>query len=217
MGIVASLGLWLWAVAGLVSAQTPPNELVNALRHGGLVVIVEHTSATLDQPHWPEPQQAANPDCRQQAQLSPDGRRQAGWIGRALRALKVPIGRVLASPHCRSRHTAFLAFGADRVRYSPLLASGCPNQAEDAIAVNDLLAEPPVPGTNTILITHRCALQHMAAQALARCGMPPEPGGALVIEPQANNWQPLGCISLAQWRQWSKLPYPARPVKPVMG
>lgn len=47
-------------------------------------------------------------DCATQRNLSDEGRQQARDMGQQLRAQRVPIARVLASPWCRSRETAEL-------------------------------------------------------------------------------------------------------------
>ena len=49
-------------------------------------------------------------DCRTQRNLSAQGRSDARGIGRGVRRLKARVGKVLASPFCRTRDTARLAF-----------------------------------------------------------------------------------------------------------
>src|SRR5205823_3745128 len=46
-----------------------------------------------------------------QRNLSPKGREDARAIGRAFHDLGIPVGRVLASPMCRTEETARLIFG----------------------------------------------------------------------------------------------------------
>ncbi|MBK7470586.1 MAG: histidine phosphatase family protein [Betaproteobacteria bacterium] len=51
-------------------------------------------------------------DCANQRNLTDAGREQAKKIAAAWRGLNIPVGRVLASPYCRTREVAQLAFGA---------------------------------------------------------------------------------------------------------
>ena len=56
-------------------------------------------------------------DCSRQRNLTAKGRREARSIGSALRRLDIPVGEAPASPYCRTRQTARLAFG--RLRSGP--------------------------------------------------------------------------------------------------
>jgi phosphohistidine phosphatase SixA len=66
-------------------------------------------------------------DGARQRNLTDAGRADARAIGAAIRALGIPIGRVLASPFCRTRETAELIFGratvSNAVRGGPAQAS----------------------------------------------------------------------------------------------
>jgi phosphohistidine phosphatase SixA len=50
-----------------------------------------------------------------QRRLSAEGERQAADIGKAFRALRIPVAEVIASPMQRARRTAELAFGEARL------------------------------------------------------------------------------------------------------
>ena len=76
-------------------------------------------------------------------------------------ALGIPVGRVLTSPLCRAADTAKLAFGAyeksDALMYALRLS---PEQRREVSArLRDLLATPPAPGTNTVLVAHNANLK----------------------------------------------------------
>src|SRR4051812_48853357 len=81
---------------------------VETLRAGGNVIAFRH--AITDQSHQDEAAFRYD-QCARQRNLSAAGRAQARAIGRAIRRLRIRIGRVLASPYCRTRETARLAFG----------------------------------------------------------------------------------------------------------
>ena len=71
------------------------------------MLVIRHTAtdySKLDE----EPVDLA--DCRTQRNLSAQGRAEARAIGQGVRRLKARVGKVLASPFCRTRDTARLAF-----------------------------------------------------------------------------------------------------------
>jgi len=78
-------------------------------------------------------------------------------IGRGIGRLDVPIGRVLASPFCRTRQTARLAFG--RATTAPGLEN-LETAEDEAVrrqridALKRLLSASPDKGTNTVLVAH---------------------------------------------------------------
>jgi hypothetical protein len=78
------------------SVQTLSGEpLVKALRQGGYVLVIRHTSSPRDAPT----KVSANPDnVKLERQLDETGRATATAMGKALRELKIPIGRVFTSP-----------------------------------------------------------------------------------------------------------------------
>ena len=75
-----------------VSAQTLAGDaLVKALRQGGYVLVLRHTSSPRDAPS----KATANPDnVKLERQLDETGRATATAMGNALRRLKIPIGSV---------------------------------------------------------------------------------------------------------------------------
>ena len=87
--------------------------LLSELRKGGYLILFRHAE-TVMQPSFsgtPEFREDDFTHCGTQRNLSKDGRNQAAAIGEAFRALEIPIGFVRASPYCRTRDTAWLAFG----------------------------------------------------------------------------------------------------------
>lgn len=87
-------------------------ELLERLRAGGAVIVFRH--AATDRTDDDDPRVDLG-DCSTQRNLTDDGRADARRIGGAFRALRIPVGSVWASPYCRARDTAELAFGRAEV------------------------------------------------------------------------------------------------------
>jgi len=91
--------------SAVAAAQQPASDdaaLVQALRAGGLVLVMRHASSPQEAPA----PAAANPDnAKHERQLDEKGRQGATTVGDGLRALQIPIGRVMASPTYRVQET----------------------------------------------------------------------------------------------------------------
>lgn len=116
-------------------------------------------------------------DCSTQRNLSLIGRSQARRIGAAIKELGIPIGQVLASPYCRTRQTARIAFGRVELSNSllqvPESGSG-DHRRED---LRGLLSESPDVAGNLALVTHNQNIQLATGRSLVE-------GEALVIFPR---------------------------------
>lgn len=108
-------------------------------------------------------------DAARQRHLSPEGRAQAARIGAALAA--VPIERpVRASPVPRAFETALLAFGAaeaDERLLSDEFAGRRMAEIQRA-----LLAEPPPPGLNRLLVGHMGSALSPAGRSITQAEFP---------------------------------------------
>jgi phosphohistidine phosphatase SixA len=147
--------------------------LVERLREGGYVLALRHAATDSGMDTTDDLS-----DCSRQRNLDAEGRRQSRSIGRALRHLGIPVGRVMASPFCRTRDTARLAFG--RVRASRALLSpeffASPREARQE-GLPRLLRTRPQPGTNTVLVSHGAAIYPAT-------GRDPEEGEAVIVAPR---------------------------------
>lgn len=133
--------------------------ILNSLRHGGYVLYLRHGEANRgeDQP------KIIYGDCATQRNLSEEGRKQSASYGEALRRLHIPVHYpVTASPFCRTRETAGLAFGNQNVQvdhywYNVYKLSGNITPTEQANTLTELtskLEKIPISGTNTIIVAH---------------------------------------------------------------
>ncbi len=168
-GALCLLALGLAAPA---SAQVPlqPKELVQRLREGGYVIFLRHTQTDHTQADM-DPENLKN--CAAQRNLTNEGRQQAKGIGEAFRRLGIPIGKVLASHYCRTLETARL-MGLGPVEVSIDITEPYdlpPIEAQRRVAaLRELLASPPEPGKNTVLVSHRPNMQEAAGEEFATMG-----------------------------------------------
>src|SRR5918994_1386232 len=80
-------------------------DVINRLRTGGYVILLRHAATTgIDMA-------VDIADCSTQRNLSSEGRVQAEDVGASIERFDIEVTRVLASPYCRTRQTARIAFG----------------------------------------------------------------------------------------------------------
>jgi phosphohistidine phosphatase SixA len=140
--------------ASFAPAQTlEGGALVKALRQGGYVIVMRHTSSPRQIPD----KQTANPDnTKPERQLDAEGRATATAMGQALRDLKIPIGEVLSSPTYRALETVkYARFGPAK----PQVELGDNGQdmqggTEAQAAWLRKRVTQFQPGTNVLLVTH---------------------------------------------------------------
>jgi len=126
-----------------------PAELVAELKRGGYVIYFRHTSTDFSQNDL---QSKSFTDCAHQRNLTDVGREQARGIGDAIRNLKLPIAKVLASPLCRTMETARLIFGtAEPV---PAMRGTAPADPDRYAALKKLFSTPYPAGANLAVASH---------------------------------------------------------------
>ena len=105
---VRSSFVWVAVLcASAVSAAEATEQIWDALREPGSVVVLRHSFA----PGGFDPPGARLDDCSTQRNLDERGRAQAQRIGEAFRRYGIAAGAVLSSPRCRCLDTGRLAFG----------------------------------------------------------------------------------------------------------
>src|SRR5712692_7153260 len=141
-------------VAGTAHAQALHGEaLVKALRQGGYVIVMRHTSSPREAPD----KKTANADnLKIERQLDEEGRATAIAMGKALRELKIPVGEVLASPTYRALETVRYAQLGNPRTYEELGDGGQSMQGgteAQAAWLQKRVTQFPS-GANTILVPH---------------------------------------------------------------
>jgi hypothetical protein len=144
------LALLVFLGWSLVALAVDPG-LAEELRKGGFVLYIRHASTDFSKD---DTRMASFEDCANQRPLTDKGRDEARAVAGEIRRLRIPIGKVYASPFCRTVETAMLAFGKaekmQEVRGGPV-RSDDPKRYD---ALKRLLAASPAPGTNNVISSH---------------------------------------------------------------
>jgi len=188
--LLAGVPLACGRAAALQSGGSTAERLIAAIQDGGKIIYLRH-AATNHQ----EIDTGRLGDRGGQRNLSREGIEQARLLGRALRALRVPLNEILTSPVFRARDTADLAFGADRVRETmDLVADEYAGDHLGAMleATGRLLRTAAGPGMNRVLVGHRTPLE-MVTERQFPDGVLPE--GALAVFLPGADIQLLGTIT----------------------
>lgn len=158
------------ATAPAESASVATAVPLDALRHGGLYIVMRHGP---DAGKDASPVDVAN--CATQAALTDAGRQQLAATAADLSKLQIAVATVLASPYCRTLETARIVFGRSATVADALQKPVTPERTAALVA---LLATPPAAGSNVVLVTHREIIK-------AALGVDPTLGEAFIVRPDA--------------------------------
>jgi phosphohistidine phosphatase SixA len=187
--LVAAFAVTL--LAGASAAVRP--DLARSLRAGGLVLVIRHAATDFS---TPDQDPVVVSDCSTQRSLSAQGRGDARAIGRGVRRLGLPVGKVYASAYCRTLETARLAFGRATVHPALLNTIATQHDAAWRMQIRDarrLIGTRPRPGTLTVLVTHNIVVQEATGQTL-------EEGEAIVFRPLGNSRsRVVGRVLPSEW------------------
>ncbi len=176
------------------------DELVKMIQKGGYVIYLRHAATD----HSQQDVDRKNlEDCGTQRNLSDQGRQQSLAIGAGFKVKNIPVGKVITSPWCRAKDTAYLGFGRAEI-FSDLGFSISKN-AEDkqrlSKVLNKMLSELPASGANTILISHTSNLKEAAGI------WPKNEASMAVFEPDTSvlsGYKYHGMISPDYWLDFSE-------------
>lgn len=174
--------------------------LIDALRGGGYNIYFRHASTD-----WSQGDRIRSPadwescDPSQVRQLSDAGRADARRVGEAMRALQIPVGRVLASPYCRTVETADLMDVGEVEASTDIINMRAAKfvGGRDAVvrSARALLATEPEPGTNTVLVAH-------GNVATAATPVYPGEGEGVIFEPDGDGgFEFVGRLTPSQWAE----------------
>jgi len=152
--IALFFGVGLLAASAIAHSQTlKGGALVAALRQGGYVIVMRHTSSPRETPDA----KTANADNKNlERQLDAAGRDGATAMGKALRDLKIPIGDVQTSPTYRALETVKYAQLGTPQTHAEIGDRGQSMQGvsdADGAWLKERTTQVPKTG-NTIIVTH---------------------------------------------------------------
>jgi broad specificity phosphatase PhoE len=190
-GLLAVLG---FAVPGRTAANNM--EFAQALRAGGLVIVVRHGATFPDQADT-DPLNFEN--IAAQRNLNDKGKALAKAFGDALRQLGIPVGKVYTSKYNRAYETAVIAGFNDIEKTADLTEGGLvvsPNENNRRIeAFHKMLGTAPKPGTNAILITHKPNI----VDALGKDWFDVKEGEASIFQPENGSEKLLARVQMDEW------------------
>jgi len=177
-------------------------ELLDALRKGGLVILMRHMSTDS---FIPEQGTHDDAECATQRNLDERGKREAREVGEAFKQFGIPVGEVLTSPYCRSVDTGKLAFGEVTRAESLAVFDTLPGPDKDARGkqIREMVNTAPPVGENTVLITHTGTLLYSFGlqtrpEGIAHIFRPAEFGQAIYLGRVApSEWMALAGASPA--------------------
>src|ERR1700761_6129440 len=154
--LVASVGLLTTFAMTSPAARADDKDIAQALRAGGLVIVVRHGATFPDQADT-DPLNFDN--IAAQRNLNDKGKALAKAFGDALRQAGVPVGKVYTSKFNRAYETAVLAGFKNIEKTTDLTEGGLivsPNENNRrSEAFRKMLTVAPTDHTNTIVITHQ--------------------------------------------------------------
>ena len=191
LGLSALLGI---AVRGQAAADD--KDIAQALRAGGLVMVVRHGATFPDQADT-DPLNFEN--IAAQRNLNDKGKALAKAFGEALRQVGIPVGKVYTSKYNRAYETAVIAGFQDIEKTADLTEGGLvvsPNENSRRIeAFHKMLGTAPKPGINTILITHKPNI----VDALGKDWFDVKEGEASIFRPENGSYKLLARVQMDEW------------------
>ena len=205
--LAACLGLiGIFAIAVTAAGAPDDKALAQALRAGGLVIVVRHGPAVADM----EEVDLLNLDSNAAAlDLNDEGEALAKAFGRAMHDVGIPVGMVYTSKYNRAYETAVLAGFKDIVKAADLTDGGLmmPPREYDrrAEGLRRMLAMPPKAGTNTVLITHQPNL----IAALGGEWQDVKEGEASIFRPENGTYKLIARVQMDEWPRIARVPMQA--------
>ena len=151
------LALLLISAAPPLRAQTPATAaLLAEMKQGGYVIVLRHGATNRDQADT-DPLNYDN--VAKQRLLSPAGKEIAQKVGEAFRKLGIALGPVYTSKFNRAVETGRLVSGSEVITTLDLTEGGLVvtpiENDRRAEAFRKLVATPPPPGKNTLIVSHK--------------------------------------------------------------
>jgi phosphohistidine phosphatase SixA len=193
IGLSAILGV---ATPAVPAAAADDQAIAQALRAGGLVIVVRHGATFSDQADT-DPLNFDN--IAAQRNLNDKGKMLAKQFGDALRQAGVPVSAVYTSKYNRAYETAVLAGFKDIEKTADLTEGGLVVSPDEnnrrSEAFRKMLATVPKARTNTILITHYPNI----IAALGKDWFDVKEGEASIFRPENGTYKFVTRLQMDEW------------------
>jgi len=193
----------LLALVGTAWPQTAPpvGAVLKLLGAGGYVIVFCHGATHADQA---DTDPLNLDDVAKQRQLNDTGRADAKAVGEAFKAAGIPIGKSYSSRFQRAVETARLIGGKEPQTTLDITEGGLvvsPNENNRRTqALRALVATPPDPGTNTLVVTHKPNI----LDAFGKDWFEIKEGEASIFKPASGKYVMVVRVQIAQWAVASK-------------
>jgi broad specificity phosphatase PhoE len=175
--------------------------VVKSLQAGGYVIVFRHGATNRDMADT-DPLNLDN--VAKQRQLSERGRQQARDLGAAFKTLQIPIGQVYTSRFYRAVETGRLVSSKEVVTTADVSEGGqvvTPIENDRrAAAFRQLVATPPAPGTNTLIVSHKPNI----LDAFGKDWFDVREGEASVFRPESGKYVLVGKLQATEWLDLAK-------------
>lgn len=198
--LLAAALLGLATVAPAQDEILQGEELIDALREGGYVLLMRDPQAERTLPQAPALDERAARGGIDLERLDEDGREQAREVGEALARYEIPLGQVVIGPDQRMRETAEL-MGLSDVTTDRRLDEEQGASAEAAQWLRDQAGEAPPTGENALYLTHHPNILRAFPELAPR----PEEAEIVVVDPDGGEESQPRIISRVRFQDWRDL------------
>lgn len=166
------------------------DDLWDVLKEGGKVVLMRH--APVQSGTESGNPLLRDPSCKNERNLSKQGRRNAEIIGSRFREHNIPLSTIMHSPFCRTTDTAKIAFGkTSAAKYLSLIEILDPHQAEQQTEELNQIIGSYVGKGNLILVTHAPNISAVSFELMKHLDF-------LVLQPKGKNeFEELGVVKFS--------------------
>ena len=193
----------LLALVGTAWPQTAPpvGAVLKLLGAGGYVIVFRHGATHADQA---DTDPLNLDDVAKQRQLNDTGRADAKAVGEVFKAAGIPIGKSYSSRFQRAVETARLIGGKEPQTTLDITEGGLvvsPNENNRRTqALRALVATPPDPGTNTLIVTHKPNI----LDAFGKDWFEITEGEASIFKPANGKYVMVARVQIIQWAAASR-------------
>ena len=193
--VVLAVGLLVGSAWGQPSPSV--GDILEMLRAGGYVIVFRHGATHPDQA---DTDPLNHDNVAKQRQLNDKGRADAKEVGAVFRAAGLPIGKSYSSRFYRAVETARLIGGKEPQTTLDVTEGGqvvSPNENNRRTqALRALVAMPPDPGTNTLIVTHKPNV----LDAFGKDWFEVREGEASIFKPEGSGkYAVVARVQMAQW------------------